>query len=112
MIIWRGWGFFVPIIAIAILALMEGVAESIAGDDAYYQNNRWIIFVGTCVVAAILWPLGRWLNRKSPERNLVDLNTGESVVLQSGGGNSLFFIPMEFWAPIAIAFGLIAVLGK
>lgn len=112
MFVSERWGFFVPIIGLAVLALTEAISEFIAGDDAFYQNNPWVKFIGFCVVAAILWPLGRWLNRKAPERTLVDPNTGEQVVLQIGGGNTLFFIPMQFWAPIAIVLGLIFLVSK
>jgi hypothetical protein len=41
------------------------------------------------------------------ERELVDVNTGERVVLSSGGGNSLFFVPMEYWAAIFLVLGVV-----
>lgn len=47
--------------------------------------------------AVALWPLGRWMNRTETQ-HLMDPATGEPVEVQTGGGHTLFFIPMEYWA--------------
>lgn len=60
--------------------------------------------------AVALWPLGRWMNRVETQY-LVNPETGEPVEVQTGGGHTLFFIPIEyralFWA-VGGAFKLLA----
>lgn len=86
---------------------MELIVEAIIHEDKYYQNHGWPIFLAFVIAAAILWPLGRYLNRKQEDRVLVDQKTGQPVVVESGGGHSFFFIPVEFWAPIMVLIGLV-----
>jgi hypothetical protein len=50
--------------------------------------------IGGLASAAILWPLGRWMNK------------GEI-----GGGHTMFFIPLEYWGFIWAAIGLFKFLG-
>lgn len=61
-------------------------------------EGNWY-FVGSLLSAAAVWPLGRWMNR-TESRHLVDPETGQHVELQTGGGHTLFFIPMQYRAPI------------
>jgi len=66
------------------------------------------MLLGFSVAASIIWPLGRRLNRKQPERELLDLNTGEKVILPTGRKHTFFFVPMEYWAPLFVVIGTIA----
>ncbi|MDZ4686156.1 MAG: hypothetical protein SH850_13905 [Planctomycetaceae bacterium] len=106
MIIWNGWGFLVGVIGFGCLLLSELAVEAAMKDDRYYQNHAWPMALGLLAAANIIWPLGRRLNRKTVERELVDTTTGELVVLRSGGDNSFFFIPMQHWG---LLLGIIAV---
>jgi hypothetical protein len=67
------------------------------------QDNGFA--VGCLIAAGVLWPLGRWMNT-TETRLLVDAQTGEPVELHSGGGHTLFFIPLEYWAFIWPVIGL------
>jgi hypothetical protein len=107
MIIWNGWGFLVVVIGFACLLVTQLAVNSAMQDDEYYQTTGWPKLVAFVVAAIIIWPIGRALNRKRQERELVDVNTGERVVLSSGGGNSLFFVPMEYWAAIFLVLGVV-----
>ena len=112
MIIWSGWGFVVAVIGIGCLLLTELGVEAAMKDDQYYQNNGWPKLVALLIAAVIVWPLGRALNRPRPGRELIDTNTGERVVLPSGGGHSLFFIPVEYWAPLLVVLGVVLLFVK
>jgi hypothetical protein len=112
MIIWSGWGFLVAVIGIGCFFVTQLVVNSAMQNDQYYQANGWPKLVAFVVAAIIIWPIGRAFNRKRPERELVDANTGERVVLSSGGGHSLFFIPMEYWAAIFLVLGVIFLFVK
>jgi len=107
MIIWGRWSILVPVFAVAAMFLTEEAANLISRNAQFTQNNPWVKSLGLCIGGVIMWPIGRWFNRPEPERVLVDSQTGESVVMQAGGGNTLFFIPMEYWSIIFIVFGII-----
>jgi hypothetical protein len=112
MIIWSGWGFLVAIVGIGCLVLTELGVEAAMNDDKFYQNNGWPKLVAFLVAAVIAWPLGRALNRGQSERELIDPNTGERVVMKSGGGHSLFFIPVEYWALVFMVLGIVFLFVK
>lgn len=61
--------------------------------------------IGSLIGAVVLWPLGRWMNTPG-SRTIVDLQTGQLVELPTGGGHTLFFIPMQYWAFIWPLIGL------
>jgi hypothetical protein len=108
MIIWSGWGFLAAVIGFGCLLLTEYSVEAAMQDEQYYQNHGWPKFVGFVVAAVVVWPVGRALNRYQPGRELIDANTGERVVLPaSGGGHTLFFVPMEYWAALFVVIGLV-----
>src|SRR5262245_41332068 len=107
MIIWSGWGFLVAVIAFACLFGANYIVNSAMQDDTYYQTNGWPKLVAFVVAAIITWPVGRLINRKRAERELIDPDTRERVILTSGGGHSLFFIPMEYWAVIFLVLGVV-----
>jgi hypothetical protein len=112
MIIWSGWGFLAAVIGFGCVLLSEFGVEAAMNDDQYYQNNGWPKLVALLVAAVIVWPIGRTLNRPRPEREITLPNTGERVVVQSGGGHSLFFIPMQYWAPLFVVLGIVGLFAK
>ena len=90
LIVWRGLGFLVPIIGFACALLTERAANAIARDDTFYTKQGWPILLAMAIAAAIIWPLGRALNRY--DRN----------------AHSFFVLPMEFWALACLAVGVVA----
>lgn len=101
MIIWKGWGVLVAVFAIAAMV----IGQYLQGGDNTEMMSTSQIFIWRSVpllLAAIpVWIIGKKLNTKT-EKTLIDPDTGENVSLQSGGGHELFFIPMEYWAPILV----------
>lgn len=59
--------------------------------------------LGGIASAAILWPLGRWMNKSE---------SGGLVEQQVGGGHTMFFIPLEYWGFIWAAIGLFKFFGN
>ncbi len=92
-IVWRGFGWLVPVIFIASFILMQFALKSLIA-DAYYTSHEWpkiaSILIGSVAVAL----LGYFLNYKK-RTILVDEETGKK---QKSPSHSLFFIPMEIWA--------------
>ena len=66
--------------------------------------------IGGLVSAAVLWPLGRWMNR-SPVDTPYDPNTGRENQGVPGGLHAMFFIPLEYWGFVWAVFGLFKVFG-
>ena len=109
MIIWSGLGFLVAVITFGCLLLTEFATRAAFHDDHYYQAHGWTKLAAFLVAALIVWPLGRYLRAK-PARVLVDPATGEQVVFKRN--HALFFIPMEYWAPILVVLGMIFLFVK
>jgi hypothetical protein len=99
MLIWKGWGLLVIVFAIGAMA----IGQLIQGGDTASTLSTSQVFIWRSIpliLAAIpVWIIGRKKNTKTT-KTLVDPETGENVTLESGGGHALFFLPMEYWAPI------------
>jgi hypothetical protein len=106
MIIWNGKGYLVALITFALLVGAEYGSEAVFADERYYQTHGWPLAAALLVSAVIMWFLGTYLH-EAGGRVVVDKTTGREMTL--GGNDSLFFIPMRFWAPI-FAIGAIAAL--
>jgi hypothetical protein len=104
MIIWNGKGWLVAVIAFALLVGSEYASEAWFADQTYYQTHMWPRAAALIVAAIIVWFVGAWLHARG-SRTVIDKATGQEMVI--GGGDSLFFIPVRFWAPI-LALGGIA----
>ncbi len=106
MIIWSGWGGLVALITFLCALTTEWLVEMQTKDRDYFQREGWPFMVAMLVAAIIVWPLSKYLNRKNEPRELIDPQSGERVIVESGGGNSLFFIPMEYWSYILALIGV------
>jgi hypothetical protein len=108
MIIWRGWGILALVIPLALGFLAEEACKALLGGEA---PNRYFQ-LGAGAGLLVVWFLGRWLNGR-PQKILIDPESGERGVLK--GGNSLFWIPMQYWALIGLGtmvLGWLGVIGK
>lgn len=102
MIIWSGYGFLVPLFAIAAIAVAQIVAPS-----AKYSSNPLsgiVTFVLLALAGAAIWFLGKKFNT-APGRTVIDKQTGQEISLRRK--HSLFFVPMEYWGPIVAVGGLL-----
>lgn len=70
----------------------------------YYTLSKWPISVALFIAAIVVWFLGKKVN-KNAERILIDPNTGQEVKLVNT--HSLFWIRVEYWAPILVVIGII-----
>ena len=99
MIIWNGWG----LLALFIPAIGTFLGMSIS-DALYGTNQHPTVIAGMLFLSAVaVWLLGTKVN-SAPERVLVDAQTGEEVRLKKQ--NSLFWIPMQWFAVVWIAAGV------
>jgi Trk-type K+ transport system membrane component len=91
LIIWRGLGFLVPMIAIAGLWLTESMVGS-----AYYQAHGWPKFAACAVAGLLVLLIGSSVNKNRPSRN----------------NHTFFFIPFEIWGVILFVGGIVSSLSK
>lgn len=103
MVIWNGKGWLVAVIVFALLVISEYGWEAFYADPSYYQTHLWPRAAAFMIAAALVWFLAEWL-RRSGSRTVIDKATGKEMVL--GGDDSLFFVPVRFWAPILALIGV------
>ena len=104
MIIWKGKGFLVAVVAFLMLLLTEFSVEALFKDGTYYQRHGWPKLVGFFIAGCIVLPIGKYLNRKEG-KVLIEKDTGKEVVLKAK--HSLYFIDVEYWSYILFALGVI-----
>ena len=89
MIIWKGAGFIVAVVAFLMLLVTEFSVEALFKDDKYYQRHGWPKLAAFFIAGWIVFFVGKYLNKKQG-RVLIEKDTGKEVVLKSE--HSLFFI--------------------
>jgi hypothetical protein len=109
MIIWKGAGFIVAVVAFLMLLLTELSVEALFNDDRYYQRHGWPKLLAFLVAGCFVLLIGKYLNKKE-SKVLIEKETGKEVVLKSE--HSLFFINVEYWGYILFALGVIFLFVK
>jgi hypothetical protein len=105
MVIWSRWGLLVVVILVAGFVASQVFVSAVFQDQQYYQSHAWPKAAGAWAAAVVLWPLGRYMNRVE-HRQLWDLHANRAVILRTGGGHTLFFLPMEYWSILCVLLGV------
>jgi hypothetical protein len=96
MIIWSGRGFLSIIVLFVTLFLCVSIFST---ENADYS------FITTAFVTGIFsWYFGTKWNKKN-ERVVIDEKTGQRLKIKNN--HTLFWIPMQYWGIIFLAFGII-----
>lgn len=104
MLIWRGRGGAIALIAFGCLVLTELFTRAVFSDPNYYQIHGWPKLAGFWLAAALIYSLRSWLGI-SEKRTLIDKSTGEEVRLSLEV--QLLFVPARYWPWILLAIGLL-----
>jgi len=107
MIVWRGRGGMIALIAFGCLVLAELFTKRVFSDPNYYQKHGWPKLAASWLAAALVYALRSWLC-VGQERTLIDKDTGQEVKVPFEG--SLLLIPARFWPAILFGLGLVCVL--
>ena len=102
LIIWRGAGAAVILLAILAALVTNIVTSSWFNQNNFLQDHAWAQTVALWLAGAGCWFLGRYLHSK-PGRILVDKASGQEVTIKPN--HSLFFIKLEYWGPILLVIG-------
>lgn len=95
LVIWRGYGWLIPIIVFGGFLLSEIAMDDLYG-EGFYQANEWPKILAILVSTVLIGSLGYYFNYKK-RQVIVDPETGKKTKSPS---HSLFFIPLEAWAII------------
>jgi len=102
MIIWRGLGILVPVIALTFFMGVMAIVDRFMKDDDYSKWNYWPKALGAVAAAVAIWFIGRYLNKYS--KKPADYPTPENEPRYK---HDLFYVPFEYWSLILAAFAVI-----
>jgi len=107
----RGHGYLVVVFYVGGFILTQLIVDSILG-KGFYTSLTWPKYIAVAVGALGCWLVGRWLNSREPARRLMDLDTGEELVLPPPS-HELLYLKMETWGLIgAVACIVITILSE
>lgn len=106
MIIWKGFGILVLVIAVLCVVIVQLIANGVTGNPQYGDTHHWVSGLALMISAIPIYFISRYFSTR-PGRVVIDKATKRELVIRRT--HSLFFIPMEYWAIILplIGFGLI-----
>lgn len=93
LIVWRGFGWLVSIIALLSFMLMQILSNQAFG-EGYYKDNEWTKMAAVVMGAIVIAALGLLVNYKK-RTVITDEETGNK---QKSSSHTLFLVPIEFWA--------------
>ena len=105
MLIWRGYGILVALIAIGCLIGTRVGAENLWGKPLPMDKRQLAELVGMLTASALVYGLHLALEKSSPPRTVVDKETGQEIKLVAK--HDLFFIPVKYWSYVLAAFGVL-----
>ena len=104
MLIWRGYGIFVVILAIAGHTASIMASEYILGSPLPLAYRPALQLTAMLVAAGLVYGLHVVIQRTNRPRIVIDKATGQELTLIEK--HDLFFIPVKFWAYIIGMVGL------
>lgn len=104
LLIWKGYGFVVPVIVFLVSLVLQYSLDEVFY-QGYYTSAQWPYIAALVIAAIAVWFLGKKIN-KNTERILLDPDTGEEVRIVNC--HSLFWIRVEYWAPILLVFAVMS----
>lgn len=104
MLIWRGWGWMVPVLFVAIYAGGQLLTDAITGDGTYWLEQSWVKFAACFVASSVVGFLGYVLNVGGYQ-----LHISEGLPKESFYSHTFMFVPMQYWGVLLLAFGAYAI---
>lgn len=89
ILIWRGFGFWIPLIPIASLFL-----------DVLLIKSNFIFFFNASVVGYIVTTYYGFKLNKNPIKKYKNIKTGE--IFEVKETHDFFFIPMQYWSILGL----------
>jgi hypothetical protein len=102
---WSGFGYLVIVFAFGFSLIANLITNSVTGSEAYWDTHKWPLAASLFVSAAVCWLVGRLLHDQKAQV-LIDPKTGKEFLVRKS--HTFFFVPMMWWGPLLVVFGLIA----
>jgi hypothetical protein len=99
MIVWRGRGYWVALIAFGCLLISDWLTSIRFHNREYYAQHGWPKMVAFFVAAGVLWPLAL---RREDEVIHGEQRYKEPFLRKN---DSLFFIPARYWPLVLVGLG-------
>jgi hypothetical protein len=106
-IVWHGKGFLVLVFVFGFSLAANCLCNAMTGSGVYWSAHKWPFAISLFASGSTCWLVGRYLHSRKA-RLLIDPKTGEKIVLRYS--HSFFYIPMMWWGPVLVGFGVIALL--
>ncbi len=91
----RGHGYLVVVFYVGALILTQLAVDWVLGKGVY-TARAWPKYLGIGLGALLCWVVGRWLNSRVSAKRVMDLETGEELVLPAPS-HELLYVKMEYW---------------
>lgn len=104
MIIWKGKGFIIALVAFFSLLVTELSVEYLFSNEQYYQEHGWPKLFGFWLTAIITYALSLTF-LKTHKRLVVDQKTGEKITLSNSP--TLFFIDIKYLPIVFFVLGVV-----
>jgi hypothetical protein len=105
MLIWRGWGILVPLLAGFTAFLVKLIIDKLEGPGTYEAQRELYTGISWGVSAVVLLLVGLALNGGGEVQ--YDPTTGQYVKVKRSR-HSFFFIPVEYWSIVSLILAAIA----
>ena len=99
MIFWKGYGFLVLVITVAIGAIVSFIFGKVGSTEDMGAA------IGAIISGVVIWFVGNKFNSSDKSRTMIDKQTGREFIVKPD--HTLFFIKMQYWAFIVSGFGII-----
>lgn len=103
LMVWKGKGFLVVLVAMTTFAVMQLGANGIGGPGTYGRNALLWSGITLLIAGVVLTGVGQMLHRES-NQFFFDPKTNEPITL--GRADTMFFIPVRIWGAIFSAVGV------
>jgi hypothetical protein len=107
IIVWQGRGYLVPI-TVAIFGTTFTAVGNAALGAGYCDKHQWPFGASIVLSAIATWLLAKFFMSR-PRPITITQPTGKQIVVM-GTNDRLFFIPMQYWAPILVTVGILVCL--
>ena len=96
MIFWTGWGILAGLIWVVSIIMTQLSVDRLFFQPGYYTSNAWPKILASVLAAPIIWVVGRNMNG----------HPGSEQREVQGAQHTFMFVPMEYWGPLFIGFGV------
>jgi hypothetical protein len=104
MLVWRGYGILVVVLAVVANIATNALAEHFWGKPLPHDIRGGAMFGGMLLAAALVYGLHLFVERSNQPRVVVDKATGQEITLKSA--HDFFYVPIKFWPYILVVLGI------